>query len=251
MVFASNSVKSIVSFLSRVLSIFCCSSCVEPKECDFSENLNLINQENENNHNDDKVKEVKDSELTREIIVNSFVSQFTSSINTNDFFCGSIPSSIMDLCCLYYKFCNTFILNINDYYLNLSSNPKCEINEDNDNKYIEYCSKPFNINNGFVFRNIINIEYNKEISKYETCYYLQLMSLPKDIENITIDYELSSKQIDVEWKDIVTLSVGDIVGSPSALNTKQSLVNIYKNNTKCVPFSCDVKILLKNGKSIC
>mmetsp|Transcript_28339 Transcript_28339/g.25034 ORF Transcript_28339/g.25034 Transcript_28339/m.25034 type:complete len:241 (-) Transcript_28339:340-1062(-) len=238
----ATSLKSIVSFISRVLSIFACCSCDANKShyrqplCDANNSSSTSSSIN---------KELK---VSHDKIVNGYLSQFTSSINTNEYFCGSIPKSVMDLCCLYYKFCNTFILNTNNYYLNLSSNPKSQTNDDNNNKFIEYFSKPFNINNGFVFRNMINIEYNQYINKYETCYYLQLVSLPKDIVNITIDYELSSSQIDIDWKNIVTLSVGDIVGSPSTLNSKESIINLPQNN---VGFSCDVKLLLKNGKSIC
>ena len=228
------SIHVFVSFISLLLSMFvCCSQ--RPRDNKNNDN---------NNNNNNNYSEISDDN-DKELIVSSFISSLDSSINTDEFFCGSIPTSIMDLCCKYYNKGNSQKLDINKIIKNIKNNI---INSDDKEKKIEFefNSSPFDINNGCIFQNIICIEYDKPLNQYEISYYLQLIKLPQNINNITINYKLSSLQIDIEWQNIATLKVGDVVGTPSAFynNNQQDI-----NQQDITHFTCDVNVILFNGRS--
>eukprot|EP01084_Bolivina_argentea_P102404 183457_1 len=171
-------------------------------------------------------------------IIDAYLNSFISDSNyTNEFFCGgNIPKPVIKLLSKYC-FCGQSITLQNDDYVNLENNKFVQINPENNNKYIEYVSlsKPYDIHcSGITFKNIISIEKTKN-NKYETDYCLQLTSLPQNIKNITINFDLSSIQLGLKWKNIVTMHKDDIVGSPTIIADERSefAFRQHTSHSKC------------------
>ena len=199
------------------------------------------NNGNNNKNNDNQSYELDDILQIdgKQLLLNGFFNDICRQKNIcfNHFFCGGFSDDIVQICKKYYIYDHSLYLSFNQEITNIITHK-------------EFYSVPYLIKD-ILFRNIVYIECltpndNDKNKLYEITHGLQLIHLPKNknYRNATIDYNSKSRQCNIRWKNITTMSPGDIAVTPSSI---VDFKNIKNRKHEYIQFQCDVKVLLIDG----
>ena len=170
---------------------------------------------------------------TQRGLADMFIENMAQQVDFARYYNGNCPSSILDIVAKYAS-------------ENIATLPPQSISDflaNSSNKAIKMSFIAFDLNDsGITYQNDVVIKRDKHECNVE--WNLMLLSLPKNIGSVIIDYKLSSQQIGIDWQNIKKMEIGQAVDVPPVMLNVSDFLDFEKMGA--LSFFTTIKTLMVN-----